>query len=127
MKKTIIFCLLLISTMAFSQSRYRNVALDTAANQVNDGYTNIGIMNFGYVGSSRVWIKFYDTKTKPTSVSVPTLTYQINSATLIPPGLTDDVNGRITFTNGLWIKCTAGITDTSTAQPASKPLIEIFY
>ena len=93
--------------------------------QVNAGFTEIKNINIANLTISIIYVKFYNKSTKATKSDTPVITYQLGS-NAITRSNPDPIIGW-TFKSGLWIRCTTGASDTSTAVPATKPIIEIRY
>lgn len=128
MKTKITIALLFIGMMGYAQSKFRTTALDTTSQLVNTGYTNLKTLNIAYPGTAIVYVKFYDSKIAPVlSTAHPVITMQVGTDATLNYKLQSYSN--VTFSNGLWIRCASGITDTARigVQPAVKPLIEIAY
>lgn len=126
--KTITLLLCLAVSTAFSQSRFRTTALDTAAQQVNLGPTNLINMNVAYPGTTIVYIKIYDSYTKPYAYEqAPVLTIQVGTDATLSYALKQLANMH--FNYGCWIRCCTSISDTATkaVEPSTKPLVEITY
>lgn len=132
MKKAIVITLLLLTviglTFGFSQSNFRTTALDSTPQRVNAGYTTMFNLNIAYPATSIVYIKFYDKATRPyAKVDSPVLTMQIGTDATLSYSLQSF--NKVTFNNGLWIRCVTSISDTAqtAVQPGTKPLVEIKY
>lgn len=128
MKKTALIIAMALCMSSIAQSKFRTTALDTVSQVVNTGYTSLKNLNIAYPATTIVYVKFYDSKIAPVLSSAhPVITLQLGTDATLSYKLQSYSN--VTFSNGLWIRCASGITDTARigVQPATKPIVEIIY
>ena len=122
--------MLAITSSVFAQTtKFRSTTVDTMGVSVNIGRTSLRAMNVAYTGTVTVFVKMYDSKTKPYAKNaIPLYTIQIPPYTQATPYQLKDL-GKVDFINGCWIRCTTSILDTSqkSAEPSIKPVIEIGF
>lgn len=129
MKRIILLAVTILALNVNAQSKFRTTSVDTSAISVNLGNTTVTNVNVAYNGSTTIWVKMYDSFTKPYAKNaVPVHTLQIPGNTVSNPYSLLDLKG-LRFTKGLWIRCTTSISDTSqkSGEPTTKPIVEIAY
>ena len=126
MKKTLFIYLISFTALTSNaQTNFRSITVDTGSVQVNAGFTEIKNINIANLTTTTLYVKFYNKASKVYVTDTPVVTYQLGSNALTKATI-DNLMGW-TFKSGLWIRCTSGATDTSTAVPTTKPIIELRY
>lgn len=126
MKKLVfIFFISICTISSIAQTNFRSVLVDTGSVLVNYGFTEIKNINITNLSTPILYVKLYNKATKPYAIDTPVITYQLGSNALTKSNPSHLIGW--TFSSGLWVRCTTGSTDTSTATPITKPIIELRY
>ena len=104
---------------------FRTLIATDVAVQVRNYAGAIGRYNIVNTATSIVYVKFYDSLTAPTGAgNVPFLTVPVPTG--IGSGAANNFVIPTIYLQGLWVRCTTGVADTDTTNPATSPIIELF-
>jgi hypothetical protein len=104
---------------------FRSTTVDTGSVKVNQGPTELKAVNMVNLSTTVLYVKLYNKFSKAYKTDTPVITYQLQSNAITRASFDGLVGAK--FSSGLWIRCTTGSTDTSTAVPSTKPIIEFGY